>query len=278
MSATNTLILSREGIFPLSGGNTGLPLSGTLQGEGKLVGTPSMFVRLQGCNLRCIWLSTNGKPCQCDTAHTSFGPGDPYKLSVDEAFSILKQNMGAMRHVVITGGEPLIQATAVHSLIQRCNAEGWHTTVETNGTIYSPQIVRDASLLSISPKLSSSIPTNEKLMALKFQADNKITQHHRETISNLQPLANILSEATKYKTDVQLKFVVSSPKDEDEIKEHYAMILSLINPEDVLIMPMGFTHQEIAQSNQAAISMCLRNNWRYTPRLHIDLFGNKEGV
>lgn len=277
MKSTNTLILSREGIFPIDGTTTGIGLSGTLQGEGKLVGTPSMFVRLQGCNLRCIWTAANGKPCLCDTAHASFGYGTPQTMLVTDIFNTLKNNMKAIRHVVITGGEPFLQASATCQLIELCEAEGWHTTIETNGTIYSSQIAQHASLLSISPKLTSSIPTESKLTAMGIKP-SKIFAQHEATITNIQPLISLIDEAQKHNTDIQLKFVVSAQNDEFEIKERYANALKLISPTDVLIMPMGYTSDEITQSNKAALTMCLRNNWRYTPRLHIDLFGNKEGV
>ena len=277
MQTTDTLILSREGIFPLANGATGTGLSGTLQGEGKLVGIPSMFVRLQGCNLRCVWTASDGTACSCDTAHTSFGPGQPQIMSVGNVFETLRQNMGQMTHVVITGGEPLMQTASTLSLIELCRNEGWHTTIETNGTIFSPQVVRSVSLLSISPKLSSSIPTIEKLAQLGLKNSSTI-QNHKALIANKQPLYDMVSEAQKYQTEVQLKFVVSCEDDEKEIKEQYADVLKLLLPTDVVIMPMGYSTTEIAQNAQIALKMCLRNNWRYTPRLHIDLFGNKEGV
>lgn len=271
------IILSREGVFPLANGNTGLHVSGTIQGEGKLAGMPSMFVRLQGCNLRCIWSGNNGHPCCCDTAHTSFGPGNAIRSSVADIISLLKANMGSIRHVVITGGEPLLQPDAISELLSECHKNNWHTTVETNGTIFNPDVCRLTSLLSISPKLLASIPTKAKTQALGIEHSETMV-HHESLIRNIEPLQQLVASAHEYNNEVQLKFVVSNPDDESEIKSRFADILSMLNPCDVVIMPMGYTTQEIAESNKAALEMVVRNGWRYTPRLHIDLFGNKEGV
>lgn len=271
------IILSREGIFPTAQGATGLGTSGTVQGEGKLVGMPSMFVRLQGCNLRCIWTGRDGKVCMCDTAHTSFGGGEPKTISVGEAIATLRDNMGGMSHVVVTGGEPLLQKEPLGELLRRCREEGWHTTLETNGTIYDEEVSRWTSLMSISPKLKSSIPTEEKLAAVN-EKETVATKRHKELIFDKEPITKLIASAKEYNNDVQVKFVVSQESDEKEIKEEFADVLSMLKPDDIVIMPMGKRHSEIEESNKAALQMAIKNGWRYTPRLHIDLFGDKEGV
>ena len=110
----------------------------SIQGEGMLVGVPSVFIRTSGCNLRCSW---------CDTPYTSWNPeGD--ELGVDE---ILARTAGftAARHAVITGGEPMI-ARDVVELSERLRERGMHITVETAGTVFAPVA---CDLMSISPKL-----------------------------------------------------------------------------------------------------------------------------
>src|SRR5690349_20327441 len=111
----------------------------SVQGEGALVGVPSVFVRTSGCNLRCVW---------CDTPYTSWQPeGD--ERSVD---SIVEEvNRHGAAHVVITGGEPMI-APGVAELTRRLRQ---HITIETAGTVAAEV---HCDLMSISPKLESSVP------------------------------------------------------------------------------------------------------------------------
>ncbi|MGC1272056.1 MAG: 7-carboxy-7-deazaguanine synthase QueE, partial [Planctomycetaceae bacterium] len=116
----------------------------SIQGEGGLAGTPSVFVRTSGCNLRC-WF--------CDTPYTSWEPERTrrdWRDVLDEALSI------DCRHVVVTGGEPLLQPEVV-PLTEALHEAGRHITVETAGTVYLPVA---ADLISLSPKLSNSTPTD----------------------------------------------------------------------------------------------------------------------
>ncbi|MDP6599438.1 MAG: 7-carboxy-7-deazaguanine synthase QueE [Candidatus Poribacteria bacterium] len=115
----------------------------SIQGEGQLVGLPSVFFRTSYCNLRCIW---------CDTPYTSWQPEDK-DISVEDAVvAILAYDC---QQVVITGGEPFMQAKELTLLCQQLRQQGQHITIETNGTLFQ-QV--EANLLSISPKLASSSP------------------------------------------------------------------------------------------------------------------------
>jgi len=107
----------------------------SLQGEGSLIGVPSVFVRTSGCNLRCSW---------CDTPYTSWQP-EGEQLSLEQ---ILEQVAGyAARHAVVTGGEPMI-APEIVPLTERLRARGLHVTIETAGTVFAPVA---CDLMSISP-------------------------------------------------------------------------------------------------------------------------------
>src|SRR5438477_971581 len=112
----------------------------SVQGEGGLVGVPSIFVRTSGCNLRCSW---------CDTPYTSWNP-EGADLSIPEILDRTAQ-FGAARHVVLTGGEPMI-APGIIELSERLHERGLHVTVETAGTVFTPVA---CDLMSISPKLSN---------------------------------------------------------------------------------------------------------------------------
>lgn len=92
----------------------------SLQGEGFFTGTPAVFLRLSGCNLKCPF---------CDTIHED---GEV----MDEAEIFRKISDYPARHVVITGGEPALQIDA--SLVDSLHASGWYVQVETNGTLPLP--------------------------------------------------------------------------------------------------------------------------------------------
>ena len=114
----------------------------SIQGEGILTGTESVFIRTSGCNLRC-WF--------CDTPYASWQPeGDD--LSVSEIMNRL--STWDCRHVVLTGGEPMLFAEMI-PLCNRLRSENYHITIETAGTLYLPV---ECDLMSISPKTSNSAP------------------------------------------------------------------------------------------------------------------------
>src|SRR5579871_464103 len=112
----------------------------SVQGEGKLTGVPSVFVRASGCNLRCVW---------CDTPYASWNPEGQ---DIPVAQIVTRVREFPARHVVLTGGEPMIMPD-IRELAEALAAEGKHITVETAGTVFVPMPI---NLASISPKLSNS--------------------------------------------------------------------------------------------------------------------------
>src|SRR5438552_1684305 len=121
----------------------------SIQGEGSLVGVPSVFVRTSGCNLRCEW---------CDTPYTSWRP-EGTERALEEIVEQV-QALGA-RHVVVTGGEPMI-ASGMVALTERLRGLGLHITIETAGTVFEPVA---CDLMSISPKLANSTPRDNRWAA-----------------------------------------------------------------------------------------------------------------
>jgi 7-carboxy-7-deazaguanine synthase len=223
----------------------------SVQGEGSLVGVPSVFVRTSGCNLRCTW---------CDTPYASWNP-EGTEMSVEDIVAIVHRE--PTRYVVVTGGEPMI-AKGMPDLLAQLHAAGKHITIETAGTI-PPQGV-PCDLASISPKLAHSTPSEAK--AGKAWAE----KHER---LRLQPEV-LHAWCTNY--DYQLKFVIATEADVEEVRAVVASIGVPVPPEKILLMPEGITQEALRSRQTWLVDVCKRTGWRYSPRLHIDLFGNKRGT
>ena len=242
----------------------------SLQGEGVLAGVPSVFVRTSGCNLRC-WF--------CDSYHTSWEPTHAW-MSVDDIIAEIAAHEQA-DHVVLTGGEPLIH-DAVAPLLEALEDRGYHLTVETNGTI-----ARDLpiDLASISPKLSSSTPSPDRgptggggSSVDRDDGDRDHTletwaTHHEDARIDLEALASLVEAAP-----FQLKFVVTGEDDMPEIcalLERLREVTSIPIPDDrVLLMPEGATRDGLADSRAETADLALEYGFRYTPRLHVDLWND----
>ena len=239
----------------------GLPINElfcSLQGEGKLAGVPSVFVRTSGCNLRC-WF--------CDSYHTSWEPTGAY-LSIDEIVDEVRSYEQA-DHVVFTGGEPMIHEESVE-LLDELADYGYHTTVETNGTIY-----RDAAidLASISPKLASSTPTPER----DPKGDGEWADRHENQRIDIDALSALVDAY-----DSQLKFVVTSAEDMPEIESLVERVrdamVTTVPDDDVLLMPEGMTQEALDAKRNNVAELAMEYGYRYTPRLHVDLWNDAPGT
>jgi 7-carboxy-7-deazaguanine synthase len=220
----------------------------SLQGEGRLVGTPSVFIRTSGCNLRCVW---------CDTPYTSWqAEGEDWSLK-----RIMAEVAGfSARHVVITGGEPLLTKQIVE-LSAAMKRMGVHITIETAATIFQPVI---CDLMSLSPKLSHSTP--------RKRAGGRFAPMHERNRLNLSVIQKFLDHY-----DCQIKFVVNREEDFAEIDE-ILRELRRWDPIQVLIMPQGKTRAELTEKTKWIVESCKRRGYGFTPRLHIELFGNRRGT
>jgi len=239
----------------------------SVQGEGLLTGTPSVFVRTSGCNLRC-WF--------CDTPFASWQPEGP-QLTVDE---ILEKTLALdLRHIVITGGEPMIHRSLVE-LCRRLRDHGKHITIETAGTI-DPQTKKQQTkvqqaidqqlacdLISISPKLASSAPAADT-------AGNWHSVHH----ARRERLEIVRSLVERY--EFQLKFVVDSVRDAEEVVCYVDRLRSSgsqVDGERVLLMPQGVDQATLLRHEQWLVPWCLSHDFRYCPRSHILWYGNRRGT
>lgn len=218
----------------------------SLQGEGQLVGVPSVFFRTSACNLRCAW---------CDTPYASWRP-ENQDISVSEAFEKISQF--GVKHVVITGGEPFLQQSELTILCERLSAKGHHITIETNATIFAPV---PADLISMSPKLANSTPLNHK----QWQ---KI--HDKE---RLKPdIIRLFLE----KYVCQAKFVINEIQDIQEVQALAEQIPLPI--ETIILMPQGVEINEINERQLWLAEVCKQTGYRYSPRLHLNIWGDKRGT
>ena len=220
----------------------------SIQGEGRLAGVPSAFVRTSGCNLRCEF---------CDSDYTSWHP-EGETLTVSDVLARLEAF--PTRHVVVTGGEPMI-APAVEELCAGLRARGYHITIETAATVFKPVA---CDLASLSPKLSNSTPYQRE--------GGRFALRHQRL--RLQP-AVIRAFLERY--DYQLKFVIDRPEDVGEVE---ALLEQLPGADrtKVLLMPQGVTRAELAERGPWLAEVCKAHGFRYCPRLHIELYGNRRGT
>jgi 7-carboxy-7-deazaguanine synthase len=215
----------------------------SVQGEGSLVGVPSFFIRTSGCNLRCAW---------CDTPYTSWNP-EGADLTLDQIVDEVKAHPA--RHVVVTGGEPMI-APEIIALTERLRGLGLHITIETAGTVFKPVA---SDLMSISPKLSNSTP----------QGPWK-EQHNRLRI-NREVLLQLMS-----RYEYQLKFVIENPRDLEEVRPLLASLEA--DRARVILMPEGTDRDVLRERGVWLAEICKSEGYRFSPRLHVDLYGNRRGV
>ena len=219
----------------------------SVQGEGMLVGMPSVFVRTSGCNLRCAW---------CDTPYTSWQP-EGEELDLDQIMAAALRLPA--RYAVVTGGEPMI-APGIVPLTERLRQAGLHITVETAGTVFAPVA---CDLMSISPKLAHSTPHAR-------EGGRWASQHERLRI---QPeVLRRLMTAYPY----QLKFVVAQPEDLDEIRALAAQLGA--ESSRVVLMPEGTNADLLRRRGAWMAELCKQEGYRFSPRLHIELWGNRRGV
>lgn len=227
----------------------------SLQGEGPSAGTPVAFVRLSRCNLACVW---------CDTAYTWRFEGDnrPHRdcvafdrranqvtLSPQEAAAQIAA-LGQKR-LVITGGEPLLQAGALAEMLE--HLPDISVEIETNGTVAAPaRLDIRVDQYNVSPKLSHS--------------------------GNPAELALIPERLDAYAADPRafFKFVIAAPEDVAEVLELQRRYR--IKPAHIFLMAEGTTSAAQRERQAWLSALCLEHGFRMSDRLHIHLYGDTRGT
>ncbi len=236
----------------------------SIQGEGKSTGLPAVFVRTSLCNLHCIWCDTDYTWNWTGTrfAHVNDGKPDYHKFSKKEwilACEIAEVAEAVLqfpcKNVILTGGEPMLQQSALVALMEalRIKFVDFRFEVETNGTLSpTPDFDIAVDQYNVSPKLENSANPRrlrEKPAALRFFAAS--------------PKANF-------------KFVLAEKTDLDEV-------LSLIKiyqiaPEKIWLMPEGTSASSLSQRRKWLVEICKQHGFRYSDRLHVQIWGAKKGV
>lgn len=226
------------------------------QGEGKLTGTHSSFLRLSGCNLRC-WF--------CDTPYASWEPDGQF-VAIDELVRWVVD--AGPSHVVLTGGEPMLPLKVV-DLCDAIRAAGLHLTIETAGTMFRPV---SCDLMSISPKLSRSapgldrFPDHHEVMAKRW-----IEAHDRR---RWQP--DVIHRLIEVADDYQIKFVIDSPDEKDEIEQSIDL---LAVPRDMVwIMPQAVTPEDLDQQADWVARWCRESGLNFCDRAHLRWYGAVRGT
>ena len=218
----------------------------SLQGEGVNVGKPCRFVRLALCNLHCHY---------CDTKYTWDFEQFDYEREVREASlqSVVQQLSDAPAgHVVVTGGEPLLQQRALAKVFERVPAELF-LEIETNGTrVPLPSLLARVNQWNVSPKLASAGDSE----ALRIRPD---------------ALVALRDSGRAY-----LKLVVKSEQDRDEaeaLRERFGFAR-----DRTLLMPEAATPKELHARSPAVAAWSQALSLRFSSRLHVTLWGGRRGT
>jgi len=223
----------------------------SLQGEGELTGVPSVFVRTSGCNLRCAW---------CDTPYASWNPEGRARTIPQIVAAV--ENHPAIRHVVLTGGEPMITKD-VAALAAALKATGRHLTIETAATVAPAGIACD--LASLSPKLLNSAP--DPLEHAAWRRRHEATRWQPKVV-----------QAWIDRYEYQFKFVVSRPEDIEELEHMLGALQREVPKHKVLLMPEARTLETMRERAGWLSEICKARGYRYAHRLHIELWGNARGT
>lgn len=274
----------------------------SIQGEGIFTGVPSIFIRVAGCNLRCVF-----KGSRCDTPYSSFELDKPIVDTVEgaiEYFEEFYKQCPNTSHIVFTGGEPMLYQVQLMEFIKGIADLGvFRYTVETNGSllneiglICSDDFDSWIDLWSISPKLSTSVDWE-----CKYLNENQRDNHNKNRI-NIENLASYLNntivmhkEVAEYddasyfpliddRPKFQLKFVYSGEESLVEIKDILDKLIEETGYSkeviygSVLLMPEAGSKEQLENNSEECVLVCLENGFRFCDRLHLRIWGNKRCV
>lgn len=236
----------------------------SLQGEGSTIGVPSVFLRLGGCNLLCGGAKTahdgklhDGATWRCDTIEVWLKHQIKTENEIISGFGakgwLKKLSEGC--HLIITGGEPLLQQEEILSLLDAIQLEiggAPYVEIETNGTVMPlPQLAERVGHFNVSPKLANSGMAVDKTRKL-----------------------DVLTRLANYRSI--FKFVVSSEKDWFEISE---IIRSAFIPlQKVYLMPAASSITELQERSLIVSQLAMKHSVNFSTRLQVAIWDKTTGV
>lgn len=269
----------------------------SLQGEGRYVGVPSVFLRLFGCNLRCPSFGVRNRQevnpevqeiiknmdqykkfedlplvhTGCDT-YASVYPqfkrfaqdATPEELTT-KIIDLIKHK--GETHLVITGGEPLLlgnQSNLISLLFQLAPWSISDVTFETNGT------------QPLKPETSQRLKElSSVLFDFTFSVSPKLSSSGENVINTIIPRNIIQYQEIAY---TYLKFVITSPDDLPQVQQVVKQYKDAGFKGPVYLMPAGGRKEEYLANREMVAKLCTDNGFRYSPRLHVDIYGNSWGT
>jgi len=233
----------------------------SFQGEGKFVGTPSIFIRLGGCNLGCKGFNVHIDGITgCDSLKAVHEErfGSSWK-KIDDLVPIINshlKNLDFKPDIVITGGEPLLhyQNPILLKMLDYFVKRGFRITFETNATIkidFENYTIYKNVVFAMSVKLKNSGEPKSKRVI--HEAIKAITENTKLSF---------------------FKFVLSK---DDLFTKEIGEIISCFKDTPIYCMPMGSTSYELSQNDKAVAEFCIANGYNFVDRMHIRLWSNEEG-
>jgi organic radical activating enzyme len=245
----------------------------SFQGEGLYSGSPTIFIRLGGCNLNCQGFGVETiSPLDGSTLIGC----DSQKAVNDKHFKATWQAVdsdklieivdgyfnehGYIADMVITGGEPLIhyQNLALIELLEHLKFKGSRVTFETNATIaidFDNYPIYKDPLYSMSVKLSNSGEAYEKRI-------------------NPEAIRAIITHASNH----YFKFVVDKEYIETNGNQEIRSITMMHPQSPIYCMPKGASTTELAKHDESVAEFCKQNNYIFSDRTHIRIYNRRDGV
>lgn len=217
----------------------------SIQGEGPNFGKPAIFLRTAQCNLKCTW---------CDTKYTWDWDNYDYTKEVKEmTLEEIKEQVLDLeiKHLVITGGEPLLQQDDLADLLSFLKPD-FYVEIETNCTILPNKMLTDlVDQWNVSPKTKNS--------------GNPLELYENDECYYF--FAN--------QENCFFKYVVEDESDIPEIKK---FVTKYNIPENrVQLMTQASTKEEISVREKSISELAKANNFLFSPRLHVAMWGAQRG-